>query len=273
MKIYIAVDMEGIGGISTPAHIRKSEPMYAIGQRLLTQETNAAVRGAFDGGADEVIVADVHASSWNILPEELDPRAKLLVGTPRVPRFPMLDETVDGMILLGYHAMAGTQDALLEHTMNGLQWSRYTVNETPYGELGIDAEIAAESGVPVIMASGDDKLCAEAARWLPGLETAMVKQGVNRFVALCLSPERSNAVVYEHAKRAVERLSAGEIFVMPETPSPARVAICYKMVQDADAANVFGTKRLDGYTVETTYDHLSDSYGGLWRDTGKMQLI
>ena len=273
MKIYIAVDMEGIGGISALGHVRRNEPQFTIGQRLLTKETNAAVRGAFDGGADEVIVADVHAMSWNILPEELDPRAKLLVGTPRVPRFPFLDETVDGMILLGYHAMAGTQEAVLEHTMNGLSWSRYSVNGTPYGELGIDAEIAAESGVPVIMTSGDDKLCAEATRWLPGVETAMVKQGVNRLVTLGLSPERSNEMVYEHAKRAVERLRAGETFVKPEIPSPVAVTICYKMIQDADAANVPGTKRLDGYTVEFNYNHLSDSYGGLWRDKGIEQLI
>lgn len=273
MKIYIAVDMEGIGGVSALGHIRRNEPEFAIGQRLLTKETNAAVRGAFDGGADEVIVADVHGMSWNILLEELDPRAKLLVGTPRVPRFPFLDEKVNGMILLGYHAMAGTQGAVLEHTMNGLTWSRYSVNGTPYGELGIDAEIAAESGVPVVMVSGDDKMCAEAARWLPGVETAMVKQGVNRLVTLGLSPERSNEVVYEHAKRAVERLRAGDIFVKPEIPSPARIAICYKFMQDADAANVPGTKRLDSLTVESVYEHLSDYYGGLWRDKGIEQLI
>ena len=268
MKIYISVDMEGISGITSPDYVLKDGRYWTIGQRLITREVNAAVRGCFDGGADEVIVADVHSNWSNMLVEELDPRALLMVGTPHNPRFPFLDSSVDGMILLGYHAMAGTLRANLEHTMSSATWHCFKVNGRPYGEFGIDAEIAAESGVPVIMSSGDDKLCEEAQAWLPGIETAMVKQGLGRQSALCLSPAKGNEKVYEHAKRAVERLSAGEKFSMPEIPSPANVAITYKMMPDADAANVFGTKRLDGYTVETPYNKLSEMYGGIWADYG-----
>ena len=273
MKIYIAVDMEGISGINTNEYVNRKDYLYTTGQRLMTADVNAAVRGVFDGGADEVIVSDVHSTSGNLLIEELDPRAKLLAGRPYKPRFPFLDKSVDGMILLGYHAMAGTLRANLEHTMNSEAWYRFCVNEKPYGEMGIDAELASEAGVPVVMVSGDDKLCEEAANWLPGVETAMVKQGVGRLGALCLSPKVGQQVVYEHAKRAVERLCAGEKFFLPVVNSPARVALTYKMVPDADAANVYGTKRLDGYTVETTYERLSGMYGGIWSDYGIEQKI
>jgi len=273
MKLYISVDMEGISGINCPDYVKKSGALYAAGQRLLTADVNAAVAGAFDGGADEVIVADMHGGSGNILVEALDERALLLAGVPHQPRFPFLDASVDGVILLGYHAMAGTHRAALEHTMSSAQWFRYQVNGVAYGELGIDAELAAEAGVPVILVTGDDKMCAEAQAWLPGVETAMVKQGLGRQSALCLSPKRGQELVYQHARRAVERLAAGETFVLPEIPSPVQVAITYKMVPDADQANTFGTKRLDGYTVETPAQHLSDLYGGLWRDTGIAQLI
>ena len=273
MKIFIAVDMEGISGVNCPDYVMKDSRLYAAGQRLATKDVNAAVRGAFDGGADEVIVADVHSNSGNLLVEELDPRAKLLLGNPYKPRFPFLDKTVDGMFLVGYHAMAGTLYANLEHTMNSRAWHCCKVNGKAYGELGIDAEIAAESGVPVIMVSGDDKLCEEAAGWLPGVETAMVKQGLGRQAALCLSPAVGNEVVYAHAKKAVERLAAGETFAFPEMPSPASVAITYKMVPDADAAHVYGSKRLDGYTVETTYPRLSDWYGGIWSEYNISQKI
>ena len=266
MKIYISVDMEGISGICTPDYVKQDGRMYATGQRLMTADVNAAVRGAFDGGADQVIVADMHGSGLNILCEELDPRAMLLAGTPRQPRFPFLDKTVDGLILLGYHAMAGTTAANLEHTMTSAAWHRYCVNGRPYGELGIDAELAAEAGVPVIMASGDDKLCEEAAGWLPGVETALVKQGLGRQSALCLSPQMGRERVYAHAKRAVERLNSGEKFFLPTVNAPARVEITYKMVPDADAANIYGTRRVDGYTVETVYGSLSEKYGGLWAD-------
>ena len=273
MKIYISVDMEGISGINNPEYVLRTERLYAVGQRLMTADVNAAVRGAFDGGADEVIVADMHGASGNLLVEELDPRAKLLAGTPHQPRFPFLDEQVNGMFLLGYHAMAGTLRANLEHTMTSKAWHKFCVNEKPYGELGIDAEIASEAGVPVVMVSGDDKLCEEAAAWLPGVETAMVKQGLGRQSALCLSPQMGNQKVYEHARRAVERLCAGEAFWLPTVNSPARVAITYKMMPDADAANGYGTKRLDGYTVETTYDRLSHMYGGIWKEYGIEQKI
>lgn len=266
MKIYMAVDMEGISGINSPEYVLQTGRHYAAGQRLMTADVNAAVCGAFDGGADEVIVADVHAASGNILVEALDERALLLAGTPHQPRFPFLDEKVDGMFLLGYHAMAGTERANLEHTMSSASWHCFRVNGKPYGELGIDAEIAAESGVPVVMVSGDDKLCAEAKEWLGDVETAKVKQGLGRQSALCLSPKRGQEQVYLHAKRAVQRLCAGEKFALPEIPSPANVAITYKMMPDADAANVFGTTRLDGYTVQTPYRRLSEMYGGIWSD-------
>lgn len=266
MKIYISVDMEGISGINSPEYVLRDGRYFTTGQRLLTADVNAAVRGAFDGGADEVIVADMHAASGNILVEELDPRALLLAGTPHQPRFPFLDSGVDGVFLVGYHAMAGTLQANLEHTMSSKSWHCFRINGRPYGELGIDAELAAEAGVPVVMVSGDDKLCEEGRAWLGNIETAMVKQGLGRQSALCLSPARGQAVVYERARRAVERLAAGEKFALPEIPSPASVAITYKMMPDADAANVYGTKRLDGYTVETTYNRLSEMYGGIWRD-------
>jgi len=268
MKIYISVDMEGISGINGPEYVMRDGRWYAAGQRLMTADANAAVRGAFDGGADEVIVMDAHGLSGNILAEELDPRALLLAGTPHQPRFPFLDESVDGLFLVGYHAMAGTLGANLEHTMNSASWHKFCINDRPCGELGLDAELAAECGVPVVMVSGDDKLCEEALAWLGPIETAMTKQGLGRQSALCLSPAYGQNRVYAAARRAVERLAELEPFTLPETPSPVRVAITYKMVPDADKANVAGTKRLDGYTVETTYARLSDMYGGLWREYG-----
>ena len=146
MKIYISVDMEGISGISSPEYVLKDERLYAAGQRLATADVNAAVAGAFDGGADEVIVADMHGSSGNLLVESLDPRAKLLTGTPHQPRFPFLDESVNGLFLLGYHAMAGTWGGPLEHSMNSSRVQNYWINDQLAGEVASDAGIAGEHG-------------------------------------------------------------------------------------------------------------------------------
>ncbi len=273
MKIYISVDLEGASGISAADYVLNDGYLYAVGRRLITKDINAAVSGAFDGGADQVIIFDGHGGRVNVLAEDLDPRALVISGGTHKPRFPMLDKSVDGMFLLGYHAMAGAERATLEHTMMSRSWHSVKVNGKPYGELGIDAELAAEAGVPVIMVSGDDKLCAEAEAWLGNVETAMVKQGLARNCALCLSPARGQQLVYESAKRAVERLKAGEQFALPEIPSPAVVTTTYKMVPDADAAESYGSKRLDGYTVEKTYGHLSEMYGGNWEEFGIEQVV
>lgn len=273
MKIYISVDMEGISGINCPDYVLKNSYLYQTGQRLMTEDVNAAVRGAFDGGADEVIVADMHAASGNILVENLDPRALLMAGTPHQPRFPFLDESVDGVFLVGYHAMAGTLQGNLEHTMSSASWFRYLVNGAAFGEVEIDAAIAGECGVPVVMVSGDDKLCEESRKMLGNIETAMVKQGLGRQSALCLSPEYGQRRVYESAKKAVERLKNGEKFDLFRVGSPVSVQTTYKMVPDADRANVYGTRRIDGYTVEETRDRMADFYGGIWKEFGVEKKI
>jgi len=268
MRIFIMADIEGVSGINSLEYTRKDGRLYSTGLRLLTEDVNAAIRGAFDGGADEVIVGDGHGARNNILVEELDPRALLLATFPRQPRWPFLDSSVDGVFLVGYHAMAGALYATRCHTMNGMLYHRYAVNDKPYGEVGIDAEIAAECGVPVVMVSGDDKLCEEAKDWLGDVEAAMVKQGVSTSCTLALSPARGQEVIYQHAKRAVERLASGEKFFLPEIPSPVKVAITYHKPSDADEACGYGARRVDGCTVERTYEHLSDAYGGLWSDFG-----
>lgn len=276
MKIYISVDMEGISGINHTDYTRRDVGrLYQEGRMLTTQDVNAAVRGAFDGGADEVIVADMHGMSNNIIVAQVDPRALLVEGAPRTPRFAFLDEQVDGMFLLGYHAMNGTLGGTLEHTMNGFSWHRHAVNGQTWGELGIDATIAAECGVPVVMVSGDDKLCDEARAFLGDqVEAACVKQGVGRFYTLCLSPARGQQVVYEHAKRAAERLKAGEKFPLMRQAAQYTVSICYKNTPEADSAALeYGARRIDGYTVERDFKRIADMYGGIWAEFDTAQRV
>lgn len=275
MKIYISVDMEGISGINHPDHVMRDGRLYAEGRKMMTEDANAAIRGAFDGGADEVIVSDMHGGANNFIVSDLDPRALVLEGSPRTPRFAFLDEKVDGLFLVGYHAMNGTLYANLEHTMNSKSWFKHCINGRVVGELGIDAIIAAEAGVPVVMVSGDDKFCDEARDFLGDkVETACTKQGLGRQQALLLSVERGRQVVYEHARRAVERLVAGEKFPLMETAEKYTVSTTYKMVPDADdAAQKYGARRIDGYTVEIDYPRLADMYGGLWSDFGIEQKV
>lgn len=267
MRIYMPVDMEGICGIACREQTTRGAHLYMEGRRLMAGDINAAARGAFDGGATEVIAVDTHADSFNFLIEEIDPRVRQLLGCPTDCRFPLLDERVDGVFLLGYHAMVGTRYGLHEHTMSSARYHNVTVNGRSIGELGIDAGIAAQAGVPTVFVSGDEKICAEAQAWLDRPETACVKQSFGRHFALCLSPEEGRKRIYEAAKRAVERLKAGEKFRLLQFEEPVTVRITYKHSEDADATGRDrSARRIDGFTVEKTYERFSDWYGGLWTD-------
>ena len=274
MRIYISVDMEGISGINTKEHVLRDGCLYQEARRLLTEDTNAAIRGAFSGGADEVVVVDAHGGSNNFITGLLDDRALILTGTPHAPRMPFLNGS-DGMFLLGYHASAGTERANLEHTMTSAAWHKYFVSGRPYGEVGIDADLAGWEGVPVVLVSGDDKLCDESRAFLGDqIEAVCVKQGVGRQCALCLSPAEGRRRIEKHAERAVRRLAAGEKFPLFSAGSPVTETITYKFVPDADAAMNFpGARRLDGYTVERVFNRLCDAYGGLWSEQGETQRV
>jgi len=209
MKIYIATDMEGISGIHNSNQVTPGEVNYGEGRKYLTEEINACVEGCFRGGATEVIVSDSHYGGANVIWHELDGRASYRIGhhenkpdpTGRLPGI----EGCDGLILLGYHAMAGTAGAMLRHTMNSADWHNFYVNGKASGEIVWDAGLAAEYGVPVIMASGDDKLCAEALDFFPGIVTACVKQGFARFGGILLSKDAARKLITDKSAEAVRR--------------------------------------------------------------------
>jgi D-amino peptidase len=202
MKIFIMVDMEGISGICRSSQVREDGAHYQVSRRYLTQDTNACVDGCFLGGADKVIVRDAHGGGYHFIWEELDPRAEYVQGASREERMPDI-ATCGGLILLGYHAMAGTPRAILEHTMSSLHWQNFWVNGKKCGEIGIDAGAAGDRGVPTIMVSGDDKACAEARRFIPSVVTVQVKKGLDVEGGILLPRDRAHKLIREGAARAV----------------------------------------------------------------------
>ncbi|KKL15671.1 hypothetical protein LCGC14_2503260 [marine sediment metagenome] len=144
MKIMMGVDMEGITGIVSREHVARDGRLYGIGRELMVGDINAAVAGLLDAGVDEVVVWDNHASGINAPLPGLHPGATYCRGSGanRV-RWVGLDDSFDGLILLGYHAKAGTLHAVLEHTMSSASWCRLAVNGREIGEAGIDGALAA----------------------------------------------------------------------------------------------------------------------------------
>ncbi len=187
MKILISCDMEGITGVTSWDHVDPSRAEYQRFRHLMTWDANSAIEGAFEGGADEVVVTDGHWNGSNILIEELDRRAKLNsgIGTSQFSMMQGIDDSFDGVFFIGYHARASSENGILDHTWS-TNFINVWMNDNLVGEFGLNAALAGAFGVPVVMISGDQTACRQARELLGNLEIAEVKHASGRHSALCL---------------------------------------------------------------------------------------
>jgi len=204
MKVYIMTDMEGISGISHIDYIDPNGPFHQEARRYLMGDVNAAIAGCFDAGATEVVVRDGHFKGVNFIMELLDPRAKHDMSTGAWTG--ILDETFDATLIIGQHAMAGTLNGFLDHTMSSKSWWQYSINGKPYGELGMWATIAGHYDVPLVFVSGDEAACAEARELIPNIETVAVKRGVGRNRAECKPVLQAQKEIREGVARALKKI-------------------------------------------------------------------
>jgi len=251
MKILIACDMEGLPGVVNWDHVSTDHSEYLRYRKIMTDSVNAAVRGAFDGGANEVLIADGHANQRNILIEDLDSRAHFDIGLS----FPYamvkgIDTGVDAVMYVGYHARAGTVNAVLCHTWSG-SIANVWLNGILVGEIGLNACVCGHFGAPVIMVSGDQTACAEAAELLGSVETAIVKRAFSHAGAECLPLADAYQGIAAAAQRAVARLKGGDA-PQPYRPTcPITLTVELNGVEKADQAQILpGAQRLDSRRVE-----------------------
>ncbi|MFI7286435.1 M55 family metallopeptidase [Streptomyces anulatus] len=218
MKVLISVDMEGVSGI---VHLSETNPErydYQRGRELMTADANAVVAGVLDADPTaEVLVADAHGTFRNLLPEQLDRRARLVRGKPRaLNMLAGLDEETDAALFVGYHVRAGEGPGVLAHTMNG-EILDVRVAGRSLGEIGLNAAMAGHLGVPVVLLSGDDAACAELTDLVPAAVTVPVKEALGTAAAVTLHPEEARDRLRRAASDAVTRRAA----VPPLTLAPA----------------------------------------------------
>lgn len=250
MKIYIFADMEGCSGISNSEYINGSKA--ALGASFMAQDINACIAGCFEAGAKEVIVRDGHGCGVNIDPSQIDPRATLIQGATPGVRFPDI-EGAAGLILLGYHAMAGTEAALLEHSYSSKSIQNMWLNDRKIGEIGVDAAIAAEHKVPVIMVSGDDKACKEAVLWIKNVRACQVKTSFGTQGTRLIIPSAAHELIRTMTADAVK----GRRRVKPikvDYPATLRYEMVERNAVPASAACTI----IDGRTWEITGDSVEE---------------
>jgi D-amino peptidase len=235
MKIFISADIEGVAGVVTKQQGEPGNVEYERARRLMTEEVNAAIAGAFAGGAAYVLVNDSHGPKLNLLPELLDPRAELILGQPKpMSMFSGLDPSFTGAFCTGYHSGAG-QYGVLSHTVNGFAFAAIRLNGIDCAEATLYGAYAGSLGVPLLFLSGDDRMQAQCAPHFPGVRVAVVKHAVGQRAARALSPEAARNLIRGEAEKAVRECRGCSPFVVP---GPYRLEIDLTSVALADLAAV-----------------------------------
>lgn len=200
-----------------PQEMHAGRDGYESARRWMTSDANAAIAGAYEGGASDVLVCDSHAPSRNLLPEELDPRARLVRGAYKPRRMAAgLDASFDAVLLVGYHARAGSGPGVLNHTWVGKELQSLRIQGEPAGEIALISLVAGHFGVPVALLCGDDVACREAEDLLDGVRTVAVKRSLDRFAVESLHPERAATEIRTAAAEAVRAADSINPAVSPE---------------------------------------------------------
>jgi D-amino peptidase len=258
MRVFVVSDMEGVSGIVKRAQTTGGAPMYEEGRRLYTEEINAAVRGAKAAGATEIVVMDCHGAGneWDfnsLVPELLDPDCEYVVQQEWTEYTEFLEQGADAALFVGMHAMAGTRDGVLNHTVSGQVWQNLWFNGRLVGETGINAALCGSWGCPVLLVTGDEAVCREARELLGGgLTSVAVKRGLGRWSARMIPPVRARELIEAGASQALGDLAA----VAPFDPgTPCEIKVEYKSTDAPDELRFrHGVERVDDRTIVSRAD-------------------
>ena len=263
-KILISMDIEGVAGVWRPEQTQAGHTEYERARRWMTEEANAAIRGAFKGGAQEVVVNDSHGHFGNLLADELDPRAQLIQGKPRtLGMMAGVEQGVAGVLMIGWHARAKTR-GVLAHTSNSFAFARVWLGGQELGEIGLYGALAGELGVPVLMVSGCDVTAGEAQVLLPQLPCAVVKWSEGARSGRSLSPGAARALIEEGSREAVHRRLKGHPAPLLQLPTPLSLRVQCQTPALADVFSLWPqVLREDGDTIELSCASVQDAVRSL----------
>lgn len=247
-------DIEGVTNVDSFDMVRtNSGEGYIKACHELMKDTNAAIAGFYDAGADKVYVYDGHHHGTNFIKELLDPRAEQIIGLEGLHKLVASGE-IDGYGEVGLHAMAGAENAFLEHTQSSAEWFDYKINGVSSGELVQGAAYVGRYGIPFIFVSGDDAICHEAEEFIPGIATACVKHPKCRNIAVSLPEEEARALIRKTAKESVGLIGRVKPY---EVKLPAEVVLTF---QRTDYCDKYADRyeRIGSRTIKKTVTEIVD---------------
>ena len=259
MKLFLSTDFEGTSGIVAWEQIIEGNPEYEQGRRLLTNEVNAVIEGALEGGATEFVVNDSHHYMRNLHPQDLAGRATLITGKHKtLYMMEGLDASFDGICFVSYHGSIGAEHAILSHTYNpGAIWE-VRINGEIVGESGLNALVASHYRVPIIFVSGDVATADEAHFVAPDAEKVVVKESKGRFAAAHIHPTVACEMLREGATRAARNVSTMR---PPQFTLPITIEITFLVADMAEMATwIRSVERVSARTVKVVSDNTLELY-------------
>ena len=248
LKVYISADVEGIAGVVSPSQLGPTGFEYGRFREFMTAETLAAIQGARDAGATQIVVSDSHGNGENLLIERFPADVTIIRSWPR-PLMMMegIDSSFHAAILIGYHSATTNPRGVRAHTMSSANLAGIFLNETSMPESGISAAIAGSFGVPVVMISGDDVAVEEARELIGDIEGAVVKRAIGFHSAATMTPEASQALIRRTVAAALARRASMRPHVVQ---TPINLDITFKNYRPAEIlAYLPNVTRRDAHTV------------------------
>lgn len=268
MKVFVSVDMEGISGLVRWADVTKAGIDYERNRETMTLEANAAIAGAFDAGATEVVVEENHGVEdlCNLRMDLIDPRCRVIrgAGRPGATTMAGLDAECGVVLLIGHHARAGAYPGIMAHTVSYTAFRRVRLAEAEIGESEMFAIRAGELGVPVGLVAGDQRVAAELTKRAPWVEAVEVKQALSNHAADVIPPARTRETIRAAAARAVERARDGQLRVYADEPPPYAIEVeLREPIGDAMRTNLAALPEFeirDEHTVATLADDMDTGF-------------
>ena len=251
VRVLISVDMEGVAGVVTGDQLGPTGFEYARFREFMTREALAAVTAARAAGATEVIVADAHGNGENLLIEQFPADVRIIRSWPR--RLGMVagvDQDVDAVIFIGYHASTNNTSGVRAHTFSSASLTRVALNGATVTEGSWAAAIAGHFDVPVIMMSGDDAAIAEVRAAVGEIEAAETKRTLGFHSAMTITPQASYDLIGARVKAALARRPS---FKPYKVTTPVTVDVSFKNYLPAEVmAYLPGFERTDAHSIRFT---------------------
>lgn len=248
LKVYISVDMEGVAGAVTGEQLGPSGFEYQRFREFMTAEALAAVEGAREAGATEIVVSDSHGNAQNLLIERFPEDITIIRAFPRpLGMMEGIDSTFDAAVFIGYHASTASPVGVRAHTISSANYSGVALNGTQVPEAGINAAIAGHFGVPVVMISGDDAAVAETQRLIEGVQGAVVKRALGFHSAATMTPQAAQALIRTRVRDGIANRASARPLQMD---TPVRLDLTFKNYRPGELLALLpNVERTDSHTV------------------------